>query len=254
MSESSLSPSSTTSFPPTSASVSATTTDPPFFIDPATMSPLPNSNGRDVDMALVKTVLAWLFPIIGIITTVVIVMWMCAHKSALDSSLVLTTPSPIQFFARKRTDSTIPTSRVRRVPRTTALAQLNVDDNGYYPYVVPPALVYAQRSRRVRTRGADVDAYGRRTDGGGDHDDLGDKDELPAYEHAGGPPNYVDLEVGHPRAVTIRSECAPSYQPTPHHLQQHAPPAVQSTPGAPPNPDEYPPPPSLHDPQNDPAR
>ncbi|KAJ8690812.1 hypothetical protein PTI98_012210 [Pleurotus ostreatus] len=228
MSESSLSPSSTTSFPPTSASVSATTTDPPFFIDPATMSPLPNSNGRDVDMALVKTVLAWLFPIIGIITTVVIVMWILYRMRARRQTLS-------EFFARKRTDSTIPTSRVRRVPRTTALAQLNVDDNGYYPYVVPPALVYAQRSRRVRTRGADVDAYGRRTDGGGDHDDLGDKDELPAYEHAGGPPNYVDLEVGHPRA-------------------QHAPPAVQSTPGAPPNPDEYPPPPSLHDPQNDPAR
>lgn len=211
------------------------------------MSPLPNSNGRDVDMALVKTVLAWPFPIIGIITTVVIVMWILYRMRARRQTLS-------EFFARKRTDSIIPTSRVRRVPRTTALAQLNVDDNGYYPYVVPPALVYAQRSRRVRTRGADVDAYGRRTDGGGDHDDLGDKDELPAYEHAGGPPNYVDLEVGHPRAVTIRSERAPSYQSTPHHLQQHAPPAVQSTPGAPPNPDEYPPPPSLQDPQNDPAR
>ncbi|KAF4568524.1 hypothetical protein EYR40_010068 [Pleurotus pulmonarius] len=210
------------------------------------MSPLPNADGGDPDMGLVKTVLAWLFPIIGVIAIIVIVMWIFYRMRARRQTIS-------QFAARKRTDSSIPTARVRRVPRTTALAQLNVDDNGYYPYLVPPALVYAQRSRRLRTRGADVDAYGRRTDGGGDHDDLGDKDELPAYEHAGGPPNYVDLEVGHPRAFAMRSENAPSYHSNPHHPQQHAPLAVSSTPGAPPEPDMSPPNPSLHDPLHDPA-
>ncbi|KAG6918771.1 hypothetical protein DXG01_011962 [Tephrocybe rancida] len=68
-----------------------------------------------------------------------------------------------------------------RFPRTTGFTE------------VPP-YPYARR-----TRALDTDAAGRRVGGGieeSDHDGfIGDKDVLPAYDNAGGPPKYRELAL-----------------------------------------------------------
>lgn len=50
------------------------------------------------------------------------------------------------------------------------------------------------RGGRRAAIGLDIDSGGRR--GGGGPGDRGEEDELPAYEPKGGPPKYIDVDLG----------------------------------------------------------
>lgn len=74
------------------------------------------------------------------------------------------------------------TSRSRTFPRTTS----------YDTHLAALPVAHTRHSRR--TRAADIDNHGRRL-GGGEYDEEGDKDALPAYDIVGGPPKYTELEM-----------------------------------------------------------
>ncbi|KIK67568.1 hypothetical protein GYMLUDRAFT_878005 [Collybiopsis luxurians FD-317 M1] len=82
---------------------------------------------------------------------------------------------------------------------------------------------------RTTTRAADIGQGGRRQGGGpSDYDgEVGDKDELPAYDKYGGPPGYIDslhLPVLHSASQSSQEreqerdrEPAPGYSPEERH-------------------------------------
>lgn len=86
-------------------------------------------------------------------------------------------------------------SRSRTFPRTIGLPSLHPDALYRTPYdthLAPLPVAYTRRSRR--TRAADINNHGHRL-GGGEYDEEGDKDALPAYDIVGGPPKYTELEM-----------------------------------------------------------
>ncbi|KAJ8497109.1 hypothetical protein ONZ45_g12183 [Pleurotus djamor] len=193
-----------TSFSPTqtpTTTTTPTTSDTPFFPDPATIikpsSTWTNQNDEDAD--LVKTVLEWLFLVVALVTLGSIVAWRFLQLRQRNRPLT-------EFFTRQRdrrrtqSFSSARTVSSERPQRVTLYSDSGVDIRTYYPYLSTPSAAHTYQTRR--TRGADVDAFGRRTGAGGDYDEPSDKDELPAYEHAGGPPKYVDLELGR---LTLRN-------------------------------------------------
>jgi hypothetical protein len=92
------------------------------------------------------------------------------------------------------------TGRPRRLSRTTGLPPLNeplrpisLTHSMLYPPVSP--LPSAYRADRRRTRAADTDEGGRRA-GNPEDGNLDNKDILPAYDNVGGPPKYVEMNMG----------------------------------------------------------
>ncbi|KAL0952942.1 hypothetical protein HGRIS_007156 [Hohenbuehelia grisea] len=180
------------------SSSSATTTVPsssmpfdptPFFPPPSSLVPPPRSADNEKRSDLAKMVLEWLFLVIALVTIAGIISYRMKRLRQANRPLS-------HFFRARRSTPGSPTSiqpyRQSGIPYSS-----NSEALAYYPYLTPVAPTYHQaHSRRTRTRthAADVDSSGRRLGGGGDHDDLDDKDILPPYDHAGGPPKYVDLE------------------------------------------------------------
>jgi hypothetical protein len=165
----------------------------PFFPEPSTLRPAGSSNESG---GLAKSVLEYLFLALALIIVTSIILRRLTRLKRMNQ--------PISTFFHSDNDypNTSHIRTPRNFPRTTGLPPLSRDGLPYPPYPDPhltgfPA-VYLGRNTR-RTNAQDIDASGRRVvaqsvelDHGGE---LGDKDALPAYDHYGGPPKYVELEM-----------------------------------------------------------
>jgi len=166
---------------PTMSSISGTTTTKPFFPDPSTVtpSPTPASGPGQVDNGLAKSVLEYAILAVGvmIIGSIVLQRFVRLRRHNEPLSRFFSLSSHPGIFS---SSSSHPFTHPLRFPRTTGLS-----DVPPYPYA-------------YRTRAYDTDAAGRRLGGlqTSDHDGyIGDKDVLPAYDNAGGPPKYGELEM-----------------------------------------------------------
>ncbi|KAF5378510.1 hypothetical protein D9615_007178 [Tricholomella constricta] len=178
---------------PTTSSSSTSTTNRPFFQDPSSVTPVPTPDGPGVSHSLAKSVLEYAILSVGVVLVGCLLLNRYTRLKRNNQPLS-------RFFSRtspasssSSTTAHLSSAQPSRFPRTTGL------------FDVPP-YPYAHR-----TRAHDTDVAGRRLGGplNSDHDGyIGDKDVLPAYEHAGGPPKYGELEM-----MPIRSPI-PALSPT----------------------------------------
>lgn len=98
------------------------------------------------------------------------------------------TNRPLRAFFSRSSSTEPGISPPQRFPRTNGLPSVSS-----LPFF-PPSM-YDPQHRRVR--GQETDGQGRRLGAtGGEYDyDHDDKDLLPAYDTAGGPPKYIDFEL-----------------------------------------------------------
>ena len=178
-----------TSHSSTSTGTSTTSSNTaPLFPEP-TSSPN-KDNGRDFAKPLLEYVLlgVGVFLILSLILKRVMRFRQSNHPLTFTSFL---TASP----ARPPTSSN-PLARRPTYPRTHALHEVPpYPSYDNYPAAAYPAYPVESHGRypRYHTRALDIGAGGRRLGGG---EDLTDKDVLPAYDLAGGPPKYVEMYGG----------------------------------------------------------
>ncbi|RDB18159.1 hypothetical protein Hypma_000569 [Hypsizygus marmoreus] len=160
----------------TSASPS-TTSDPPFFPSPSPPMKQEDDDGGGNNLA--KSVLEYAVLAVGLTLVACFVLQRIARLKRANQ--------PMRNFFSSSAASTLSSSSTNRTrfPRTNGLNSAPA-----YPDLFPPPAAY-RGSRRVHA--LDIDDGGRRLGGGGEYDDLGDKDLLPAYEGGGGPPGYADV-------------------------------------------------------------
>ncbi|KAF9468391.1 hypothetical protein BDZ94DRAFT_1304665 [Collybia nuda] len=166
---------------PQTTTTTTTTSDRPFFPEPSTLTPPQKDDDQaNTRNSLTKTVLEYT------LLAVAIVIFSCLVIRRL--SRLKRTNQPIRnFFSWSGTSG--PTSTPQPTfPRTTGLPSLR--NLPFYP-----SAAYDPHNRRIR--GQDTDTRGRRLGSpGGEYDyDHDDKDLLPAYDTAGGPPKYIDVEL-----------------------------------------------------------
>ncbi|GLB44308.1 hypothetical protein LshimejAT787_1602380 [Lyophyllum shimeji] len=165
---------------PTTSSSSGPTTTKPFFPDPSRVTPPPGSVNSEGDNGLAKSVLEYAILAVGIVIIGSVILQRCIRLRRHNEPLS-------RFFSLSSSPRLFPSSSAShpfvhplRFPRTTGLSEVPP-----YPYA-------------HHTRAYDTDAAGRRLGGlqVSDHDGyIGDKDVLPAYDNAGGPPKYGEHEM-----------------------------------------------------------
>ncbi|KAG6848442.1 hypothetical protein H0H93_016922 [Arthromyces matolae] len=161
---------------PTSTSSTTATSTRRYFPDPS-VTPTNSNDSQGPTSNVPKAILEY----------TLIVVLVVLFGGLLIQRVVYNRRRNVPFWnIRNNPSSTDPNAPIspQRFPRTTGLTEVP-------PYPYPQ-----------RTRAADTDVAGRRLTGNidrSDHDGyIGDKDVLPAYDYAGGPPKYreVALELG----------------------------------------------------------
>ncbi|KAH8114859.1 hypothetical protein DFH11DRAFT_1590087 [Phellopilus nigrolimitatus] len=190
----------------------------PFFTNGTQQLGGQDSDGGDGSDSntgsLTKTVLEWVFALAALLVIASLSTWRYSRIRRKRQALSSFVPRP-RVCSYASQSSQTQNRRRRSLPRTTGLSRgvsgptagstppLAMSatlfyppslTTGRYPVLAEPLTAHLDGIRRGRraAQGADIDAQGRRGDG----ENSDDKDELPAYESVGGPPKYVDMDVG----------------------------------------------------------